>query len=41
MKLPGVSNIYLVSSNVREARGIGIAAVAKCSQLAVSDIISK
>ncbi len=37
---PGVSNMYIVSSTVREARGIGIAAVAKCAQKAVGKIIS-
>jgi phytoene dehydrogenase-like protein len=41
MKTPGVSNLYLVSSTVREARGIGVAAVAKCAQMAVKEIISK
>ncbi len=41
IKTPGVSNLYLVSSTVREARGIGIAAVAKCAQMAVNEILSK
>ena len=41
MKTPGVSNLYLVSSTVREARGIGVAAVAKCAQMAVKETVSK
>jgi phytoene dehydrogenase-like protein len=40
MVTPGVSNLYLVSATVREARGIGVAAVAKCAQLAVKEILS-
>lgn len=39
MKAPGVPNLYLVSSTVREARGIGIAATAKCARMAVDDIL--
>ncbi len=37
---PGVSNLYLVSGTVKEARGIGIAATAKCAQKAVDSIVS-
>ncbi len=39
MAPPGVSNMYIVSSTVREARGIGIAAVAKCAKKATEAIV--
>ena len=38
MKPPAVKNLYIVSSTVREARGIGMAATAKCARLAVNEI---
>ncbi len=39
MKPPAVRNLFIVTSTVREARGIGMAATAKCARLAVNEIM--
>ncbi len=39
MKPPAVKNLFIVSSTVREARGIGMAATAKCARMAAGEIM--
>ncbi len=40
MRPPGVSNLYIVSYSMQEARGVGMQAVANCARLAAEAIIS-
>jgi phytoene dehydrogenase-like protein len=39
MRPPGVSNLYIVSNTVREARGISLSAVGRCARLAAEAVL--